>query len=87
MVQHEWQDETRQLAIAPRLPLWWTLATTIAGAIVGALEASGFQLVATIFFTGLLIGAAQWLVLRQYIPKAFWWIVVTRSAFKVPLLY
>jgi hypothetical protein len=33
MVQHEWQDETRQLAIAPRLPLWWTLATTIAGAI------------------------------------------------------
>ncbi|MGG6293610.1 hypothetical protein ACQ4M4_04225 [Leptolyngbya sp. AN02str] len=77
MVQHEWQDETRQLAIAPRLWLWWTLATTIAGAIVGALEASGFELVATIFFTGLLIGAAQWLVLRQYIPKAFWWIVVS----------
>lgn len=77
MEQHEWQDEDRQLAIAPRLWLWWTLATTIAGAIVGALEASGFQLVATIFFTGLLIGAAQWLVLRQYILKAFWWIVVS----------
>jgi len=77
MGQHEWQDEARQLAIAPRLWLWWTLATTIAGAIVGALEASGFELVATIFFTGLLIGAAQWLVLRQYIPKAFWWIVVS----------
>lgn len=77
MVQHEWQDETRQLAIAPRLWLWWTLATTIAGAIVGALEASYFQFVATIFFTGLLIGAAQWLVLRQYILKAFWWIVVS----------
>jgi hypothetical protein len=77
MVQHEWQDETRQLAIAPRLWLWWTLATTIAGAIVGALESSGFELVATMFFTGLLIGAAQWLVLRQYIPKAFWWIVVS----------
>lgn len=77
MVQHEWQDETRQLAIAPRLWLWWTLATTIAGAIVGALEESGFQFIATIFFTGLLIGAAQWLVLRQYIPKAFWWIVVS----------
>ncbi|WP_071527449.1 hypothetical protein [Nodosilinea nodulosa] len=77
MVQHEKQDETQQLAIAPRLWLWWTLATTIAGAIVGALEASGFQFIATIFFTGLLIGAAQWLVLRQYIPKAFWWIVVS----------
>jgi hypothetical protein len=77
MVQHEWQDETRQLAIAPRLWLWWTLATTIAGAIVGALEASGFELVATIFFAGLFIGAAQWLVLRQYIPKAFWWIVAS----------
>lgn len=76
-MQHEWQDETRQLAIAPRLWLWWTLATTIAGAIVGALEASYFQFVATIFFTGLLIGAAQWLVLRQYILKAFWWIVVS----------
>ncbi len=77
MVQHEWQDETRQLAIAPRLWLWWTLATAIAGAIVGALEASGFQFIATIVFTGLLIGTAQWLVLRQYIPKAFWWIVVS----------
>ncbi|BAM53713.1 MULTISPECIES: hypothetical protein [unclassified Synechocystis] len=32
MVQHEKQDETGQLAIAPRLWLWWTLATTIAGA-------------------------------------------------------
>ena len=77
MMQHEKQDETRQLPIAPRLWLWWTLATTIAGAIVGALEESGFQFVATIFFTGLLIGAAQWLVLRQYMPKAFWWIVVS----------
>ena len=77
MMQHKKQDETRQLAIAPRLWLWWTLATTIAGAIVGALEASGFELAATVFFTGLLIGTAQWLVLRQYIPKAFWWIVVS----------
>jgi hypothetical protein len=86
MVQHEWQDETRQLAIAPRLWLWWTLATTIAGAIVGALEASGFELVATIFFTGLFIGAAQWLVLRQYIPKAFWWIVVSTLGWTLGLV-
>ncbi|WP_088889223.1 hypothetical protein [Leptolyngbya ohadii] len=77
MEQNEWQDEARQLAIAPRLWLWWALATTIAGTIVGALEASGFELVATIFFTGLFIGAAQWLVLRQYMPKALWWIVVS----------
>jgi hypothetical protein len=86
MVQHEWQDETRQLAIAPRLWLWWTLATTIAGAIIGVLEASGFELVATIFFTGLLIGAAQWLVLRQYMPKAFWWIVVSTLGWTLGLV-
>ena len=86
MVQHEWQDETRQLAIAPCLWLWWTLATTIAGAIVGALEASGFQFIATIFFTGMLIGAAQWLVLRQYISKAFWWIVVSTLGWTLGLL-
>ncbi|MEG4812578.1 hypothetical protein QUA82_34195 [Microcoleus sp. F8-D3] len=45
MVQHARQDETRQLASAPRLWLWWTLAATIAGAIVGALEESGFQFI------------------------------------------
>ncbi|MEA5599090.1 hypothetical protein [Rivularia sp. UHCC 0363] len=86
MEQHEWQDEARQLAIAPRLWLWWTLATTIAGAIVGALEESGFQFIATIFFTGLFIGAAQWLVLRQYIPKAFWWIVVSTLGWTLGLV-
>jgi hypothetical protein len=86
MVQHEWQDETRRLAIAPRLWLWWALATTVAGAIIGALEASGFQFIATIFFTGLFIGAAQWLVLRQYIPKAFWWIVVSTLGWTFGLL-
>jgi hypothetical protein len=86
MVQHARQDETRQLAIAPRLWLWWTLATTIAGAIVGALEALGFELVATIFFTGLSIGAAQWLVLRQHIPKAFWWIVVSTLGWTLGLV-
>jgi hypothetical protein len=86
MVQHEWQDETRQLAIAPRLWLWWTLATTIAGAIVGALESSGFELVATLFFTGLFIGAAQWLVLRQSIPQAFWWIVVSTLGWTLGLV-
>lgn len=86
MEQHEWHNETRQLAIAPRLWLWWTLATTIAGVIVGALEESGFQFIATIFFTGLFIGVAQWLVLRQYIPKAFWWIVVSTLGWTFGLL-
>ncbi|KAM3098885.1 hypothetical protein ACKFKF_16590 [Phormidesmis sp. 146-12] len=86
MVQHVRQDETRQLAIAPRLWLWWILAITIAGAIVGALEESGFQFIATIFFTGLFIGAAQWLVLRQYIPKAFWWIVVSTLGWTLGLV-
>ncbi|MBV5262012.1 hypothetical protein FLX56_26800 [Synechococcus moorigangaii CMS01] len=85
-MQPEWQDETRQLAIAPRLWLRWTLATTIAGVIVGALEESGFQFIATIVFTGFFIGVAQWLVLRQYIPKAFWWIVVSTLGWTLGLL-
>jgi hypothetical protein len=77
MVQHGQQGETLQVAIAPHLWLWWTLATAIAGAIVGALEVSGFQFLATLAFTGLLIGVAQWLILRYYIPQAFWWIGVS----------
>lgn len=43
MVQHEWQDETRQLAIAPRLWLWWTLATTIFN-IGHAIELTNFSI-------------------------------------------
>jgi hypothetical protein len=77
MVQHKRQGETLRLAIAPQLWLWWTLATAIAGAIVGALEASGFQFLATLVFTGLFIGTAQWLILQHYIPKSFWWIAVS----------
>lgn len=33
-----------------------------------------------------MIGAAQWLVLRQYIPKAFWWIVVSALGWTLGLL-
>jgi hypothetical protein len=77
MVQHRQQGETLRVAIAPHLWLWWTLATAIAGAIVGALEESGFQFLATLVFTGLFVGTAQWLILRHYIPKSFWWIVVS----------
>ncbi|NJL37740.1 MAG: hypothetical protein HC840_28475 [Leptolyngbyaceae cyanobacterium RM2_2_4] len=77
MVQHRQQGEPLQVAIAPQLWLWWTLATAIAGAIVGALEASGFQFLATLVFTGLFIGTAQWLILRHYTPKSSWWIAVS----------
>ncbi|MBD1871689.1 hypothetical protein H6F95_31190 [Cyanobacteria bacterium FACHB-471] len=76
MGQYEQQGKTPQLAI-PRFWLWWAVATGIAGALVGALEASGFQFLATVFFTGLFIGIAQWLILRHYIPESFWWIAVS----------
>lgn len=76
MGQYKQQGKTLQSAV-PRLWLWWAVATGIAGAIVGALEASGFQFLATVFFTGLFIGIAQWLILRHYIPKSFWWIAVS----------
>ncbi|MBD2057695.1 hypothetical protein H6F88_17005 [Oculatella sp. FACHB-28] len=75
MGQYEQRGKTPQAV--PHLWLWWAVATGIAGALVGALEASGFQFLATVFFTGLFIGTAQWLILRHYIPKSFWWIAVS----------
>lgn len=54
----------------------WLLASAIGGAVIGALSAP------TDFFwylimTGFVVGIAQWLVLRRYLPYARWWILVS----------
>lgn len=61
-----------------RLSLWlsWLLASAAGGAFIGSMAAP------TDFFwflvmTGLVIGVAQWLVLRRYLPGAGWWILAS----------
>jgi len=44
---------------------------------VGALEAGGLQFFATLVLTGPVLGVAQWLVLRQYLRPAGWWVLVS----------
>jgi hypothetical protein len=46
------------------------MVTTL-GWLLGGILPSDFAMVAT----GLVIGLLQWVVLRQYIPRAGWWIV------------
>ncbi|MBD1848795.1 hypothetical protein H6F87_02020 [Cyanobacteria bacterium FACHB-502] len=57
--------------------LQWLLLHTLAGLTIGALEASQFQFMATLIFSGLLVGVAQWFVLRHVLRKAFRWIWVS----------
>ncbi|WP_375515075.1 hypothetical protein [uncultured Nostoc sp.] len=59
--------------------LWllWVIATTIGGIIFGAWIFGDEDYFSHIFMTGLIIGVAQWLVLRHYIPDARWWILAS----------
>ncbi len=57
--------------------LWWMLANTVGGAIIGALEEGGFQFFATLFLTGFVLGIAQWLVIRPYIGHTGWWVIAS----------
>jgi hypothetical protein len=60
------------------LNLWlgWAIANAIAGAITGALEEGGFQFAATLLFSGVFAGIAQWLLLRRRLPVR-WWAIAT----------
>ncbi|MBD2464856.1 hypothetical protein H6G89_28030 [Oscillatoria sp. FACHB-1407] len=58
--------------------IWqWTLATALAGAIVGALEAGGWQFFATLILSGVAVGIAQYFIVRRYVSKASWWVVAS----------
>ena len=65
------------------LSMWWILATAIGMAVGLAVstaflgsETTGSPLLWRAFFTGLCIGIAQWLVLRQVLPQSILWIGV-----------
>ena len=61
----------------------WAILNGIAGAIVGALEATGLQFTATLLLTGLCLGTAQWLILRNYLRRSSRWIVVSTVAWVI----
>lgn len=73
---------------------WWIIATTIGGgiglplAIVLTSLASGQEgaAIVSLFGTGGIIGIAQWLVLRNYIHKAGWWIVISTVAWPLAFI-
>lgn len=71
-------EEIGQRSLTLRfLWLWWTLVSASSGAIVGALEAGGFEFFATLVLTGFVVGIAQWWVLRGYIQSAIWWVLAS----------
>jgi serine/threonine-protein kinase len=65
------------------MPFWWIIATSagmalglaISVALLGS-EVSGNSLLGRAVITGVIVGAAQWLVLRQILPQSWIWIVV-----------
>jgi hypothetical protein len=71
------------LRTAMPLPIWWVVATS-AGLALGLTlsvaffrtETSGNELLWRAAITGLSIGIAQWIVLRQVVPQSALWIVV-----------
>jgi hypothetical protein len=62
------------------LILQWTLAHALGGAIVGFLESWRFQFMATLVFTGPIIGVCQWWLLRRILHPGRWWIFTTAIA-------
>ena len=70
------------LVLRPKIPnaYWWILATA-AGWIVGRLIAIGFFPPEYGILAGSAIGAAmgsfQWLILRGYVHRAYWWVIMS----------
>ncbi len=71
------------LRTAIPLPMWWIVATSAGMALGLALsvvffgsETSGNELLWRAAITGLSIGIAQWIVLRQVLPQSAYWIAV-----------
>jgi len=70
------------LVLRPKIPnaYWWILATA-AGWIVGRLIAVVFFPLEYGILAGSAIGAAmgsfQWLILRRYVHRAYWWVIMS----------
>jgi len=50
----------------------WVLVNLLGGWLVGFLENNGFQFMATLFFSGAVIGSGQWLLLKR-LGGFRWW--------------
>ncbi|HEX9388675.1 MAG TPA: hypothetical protein VF918_20285 [Anaerolineales bacterium] len=80
------------LVLKSRLPLsiWWVVATSIGMAVGLAIstvllgsETGGNELLWRAAITGLCMGIAQWIVLRQVLPQSIIWIGVMAIAWTV----
>lgn len=67
----------------PALDLRWALATGIGmalglglGVALFGIETDGNQMILRAAVTGLAIGIAQWLVLREFVDSSAWWVLV-----------
>jgi hypothetical protein len=67
----------------PSLPIWWVVATSLGMSLGLALstaflgtETAGKELLWRAAITGLCIGIAQWIILRQVLPQSVIWIGV-----------
>jgi len=72
------------------LTLWlsWLLASAAGGTAIGTwiVLTGSNEIFVFLFFTGFVIGVAQWLVLRCYLRGALWWIPATGFAWVVSFL-
>src|SRR6266508_6981103 len=74
----------------PLLPIWWAVAMSVGMAVGLAIstvllgsETGGNELLWRAAITGLCMGIAQWIVLRQVLPQSIIWIGVMAIAWTV----
>jgi hypothetical protein len=61
---------------------WWILATAICFALFGVVDGADAVRFAAIFVVvGAVVGVAQWLVLRQHLSQAGWWVMASTLSF------
>lgn len=70
--------------------LGWVAVTAISmglglalGVALLGIETTGTTLIARAVITGLFIGVAQWLLLREIVPMSAWWILILAIAWAV----
>jgi hypothetical protein len=63
---------------------WWVLASILGFAMFGAVYEADAVVFAVVFVVvGAAVGIAQWLVLRQHLPRAGWWVLASTIGFAI----
>jgi len=65
-IQKSIRQQTKFIAV-------WIIANFIGGFLVGYLEDNGWQFMATLFFSGAIVGSLQWIVLRWVGLRDWFW--------------